>query len=96
MAGLPIKLLLTSAEASWLRTSWMCWRTPGFPAAHRCYLVPPTAAAEYPARIREILLQESPDLILCCRDEDTLALSQLKSQHPELPGVLPVGTPGPR
>ena len=59
----------------------------------RCYLVPVTATAEYPARMREILLEESPDLILCCRDEDTLALSQLKNQHPELPGALPVVEP---
>ena len=59
----------------------------------RCYLLPLTATAEYSARMREILLEESPDLILCCRDEDTLALSQLKSQHPELPGTLPVAEP---
>jgi hypothetical protein len=59
----------------------------------RCYLVPLTAAAEYPARMRDIVRDESPDLILCCRDEDTYALSQLKSQHPELPGALPVGKP---
>jgi hypothetical protein len=59
----------------------------------RCHLVPPTAAADYPARMQDILLREAPDLILCCRDEDTLALSQLKRDHPQLPGVLPVGTP---
>jgi carbamoyl-phosphate synthase large subunit len=44
-------------------------------------------------RMQEILMQESPDLILCCRDDDTLPLSQLKHQHPDLPGVLPVGSP---
>ena len=59
----------------------------------RCYRVPESAAAEYHARIREILLEESPDLILCGRDEDTLALSQLKAKHPGLPGALPVGEP---
>ena len=59
----------------------------------RCYLVPESAATEYRARIREILLEESPDLILCGRDEDTLALSQLKAEHPGLPGALPVGEP---
>lgn len=59
----------------------------------RCYLVPMTAAPEYPARMRDILLQESPDLILCGRDEDTYFLSQLKKQYPELPGVLPVDSP---
>jgi hypothetical protein len=58
-----------------------------------CYLVPATAAPEYPARMREILLKESPDLILCCRDEDTVALGQLKVRHPELPGVLPIPEP---
>jgi hypothetical protein len=59
----------------------------------RCYLVPPTAGAEYPARMQEILRDESPDLILCGRDEDTYALSQLKQEHPDLPGALPVGPP---
>jgi hypothetical protein len=59
----------------------------------RCYLVPPTAAAEYPARMSDILWKESPDLILCGRDEDTYVLAQLKSRHPELPGVLPIGPP---
>jgi carbamoyl-phosphate synthase large subunit len=59
----------------------------------RCYLVPPTVAGGYPERMRDILLTETPDLILCCRDEDTYVLSQLKTQHPELPGVLPLGNP---
>lgn len=59
----------------------------------RCYLVPMTVTADYPARMRDILLQESPDLILCGRDEDTYALSKLKREHPELPGVLPIGSP---
>jgi hypothetical protein len=59
----------------------------------RCYLVPPTRGADYPTRMQEILMKESPDLILCCRDDDTLALSQLKHLHPDLPGVLPVGSP---
>jgi carbamoyl-phosphate synthase large subunit len=43
--------------------------------------------------MRQILVDESPDLILCGRDEDTLALSRLKAEAPELPGVLPVGGP---
>jgi carbamoyl-phosphate synthase large subunit len=59
----------------------------------RCYLVPATAAAGYRARMQDILLAEAPDLILCCRDEDTYVLSRLKSEQPELPGVLPVGGP---
>ena len=59
-----------------------------------CYLVPQTANASFPARIREILTAESPDLILCGRDEDTLALSRLKATDPTLPGVLPIGKPG--
>ena len=113
MAGLPIKLLLTSVGClvgqnildvldypSFSRRSLMrIIGTNSVPNAasnfccDRCYLVPPTAAVEYTARMREILLKESPDLILCCRDEDTLALSQLKSRHPELPGALPVVEP---
>jgi carbamoyl-phosphate synthase large subunit len=60
----------------------------------RCYLVPQTADASFAARIREILIAESPDLILCGRDEDTLALSRLKAEDPKLPGVLPIGKPG--
>jgi hypothetical protein len=59
----------------------------------RCYLVPPTLDAEYPARMRDILRAESPDLILCGRDEDTYALAQLKSESPDLPGTLPIGSP---
>ena len=58
----------------------------------RCYLVPETASDEYHAQVREILLKESPDLILCGRDEDTLALSELRAQPPGLPGALPVGS----
>jgi carbamoyl-phosphate synthase large subunit len=42
--------------------------------------------------MQDILREESPDLILCGRDEDTYFLSQLKSRHPELPGTLPVGS----
>ena len=60
----------------------------------RCYLVPQTADASFAGRIREILTAESPDLILCGRDEDTLALSRLKAENPKLPGVLPIGKPG--
>jgi hypothetical protein len=59
----------------------------------RCYLVPQTATAKYPGRMLDILREERPDLILCCRDEDTYVLSQMKSQYPETPGVLPVGSP---
>lgn len=59
----------------------------------RCYLVPLTVASEYPAQMRDILQKEIPDLILCGRDDDTYALSQLKSLHSELPGALPIGTP---
>lgn len=59
----------------------------------RCYLVPPTGSAEYSSRICEILYEESPDLILCGRDEDTLVLSRLKREHPDLPGALPCADP---
>jgi carbamoyl-phosphate synthase large subunit len=59
----------------------------------RCYLVPPTAAADYPARMHAIWQAEAPDLVLCGRDEDTYVLSRLKNEHPELPGALPIGTP---
>ena len=59
----------------------------------RCYLVPQTLDTEYPARMRDILRAESPDLILCGRDEDTYVLARLKSEHPDLPGALPIGSP---
>ena len=55
--------------------------------------MPPTAVADYPAHMRTIWQAEAPDLVLCGRDEDTYALSRLQGEHPELPGVLPVGTP---
>lgn len=55
----------------------------------RCYLVPETSAAEYVPRLRQILSEESPALILCGRDEDTVVLSQLKTMQPDLPGALP-------
>ena len=60
----------------------------------RCYLAPQTTAdAAFAARMRQILAEESPDLILCGRDEDTLAVSRLKADDPSLPGVLPTGKP---
>jgi carbamoyl-phosphate synthase large subunit len=60
----------------------------------RCYLVPQTASGDdYHKHLREILLKECPDLILCGRDEDTLALSELRERQPNVPGALPVGTP---
>jgi carbamoylphosphate synthase large subunit len=59
----------------------------------RCYLAPQTVTPAFASRLREILMKECPDLILCGRDDDTLALSQLKAEDPTLPGVLPVGPP---
>ena len=59
----------------------------------RCYLVPETASADYPARMRDILREEKPDLILCARDADTLALAELKARESTLPGTLPIGSP---
>jgi carbamoyl-phosphate synthase large subunit len=59
----------------------------------RCYLVPETGDPHYADRMVEILFEERADLILCGRDSDTYALSELRARHPELPGVLPVGTP---
>jgi carbamoyl-phosphate synthase large subunit len=61
--------------------------------ADRCYLVPETASAEYASRLGKILRAESPGLILCGRDEDTLAVSRLKATEPDLPGVLPCANP---
>jgi carbamoyl-phosphate synthase large subunit len=58
----------------------------------RCYLVPETASPEHPAHMRDILREEKPDLILCARDADTLALAELKARE-TLPGTLPIGSP---
>jgi carbamoyl-phosphate synthase large subunit len=59
----------------------------------RCYLVPETASPDYPARMRDILREEKPDLILCARDADTLSLAELKARERALPGTLPIGSP---
>ena len=59
----------------------------------RCYLVPETAAADYGERVRDVLSKERPDLILCGRDADTLALSRLRAEGAGFHGALPVGTP---
>jgi hypothetical protein len=59
----------------------------------RCYLVPEAKAPGYNERIAAILVSESPDLILCGRDEDVLVLSRLKSAQPNLPGALPCSSP---
>ena len=58
-----------------------------------CYLVPETASDGYAERMREIVVEERPDLVLCGRDADTLPLSQLRERCPELEGPLTVGTP---
>jgi hypothetical protein len=59
----------------------------------RCYLVPETASVEFAERLAHVLAEEVPDLILCGRDEDTVAVSRLKAQRPELPGALPCADP---
>jgi carbamoyl-phosphate synthase large subunit len=59
----------------------------------RCYLVPETASADHPARMRDILREEKPDLILCARDADIYALAELKAHDSAVPGRLPIGSP---
>src|SRR5688572_1736688 len=59
----------------------------------RCYLVAETASADHSARMRDILREEKPDLILCARDADTYALAELKARDSALTGRLPVGSP---
>lgn len=56
-----------------------------------CFLVPPTASPEYPDRMRQILQEVRPDIVLCARDADTAALWQVMRSDPELPGRLPYG-----
>lgn len=58
----------------------------------RTYLAPPAARAdEYRDRLALILRDERPDLVLAGRDDDLLALAQLKETQPQLGRSLPVG-----
>ena len=66
--------------------------TPNNFRCDECFLVPPTASGEYPGRIKAIIKQMKPDLILSARDADTAALKKLKLDDESLPGVLPYGS----
>ena len=59
----------------------------------RCYLVPETSSPDHSARMRAILHEEKPDLILSMRDADTFALAESKAHEDALPGRLPIGSP---
>ncbi len=56
-----------------------------------CFFVPQTHLPEFPIRMREVIRQCSPDLVLPARDADTLALWKLYESDPSLPGRLPFG-----
>jgi hypothetical protein len=58
----------------------------------RVYLAPPAArSGEYLERLASILLDERPDLILPGRDDDVLALAQMKEARPQFCASLAVG-----
>lgn len=61
-------------------------------ACDSCYLVPNTSDNEYPKRFKEIIKKEQPDLILCGRDEDTLALSKIFRSDESLNCIFPYGS----
>lgn len=55
-------------------------------------LVPLTTSEEYPQKIKEILKDVQPDIILTARDADTSVLKEIMTQDNSLPGLLPFGT----
>jgi len=60
----------------------------------RAWLAPPAAdRAAYAQRLAQILRDERPDLVLPGRDDDVVALADLKAAEPALAPALPVGPP---
>jgi carbamoyl-phosphate synthase large subunit len=57
-----------------------------------CFLAPRTDSREYAERMREILIEVQPHVVLCARDADTAAMHDLMSADRSLPGRLPYGT----
>lgn len=58
----------------------------------RAYLAPPAASGDaYLQRLASVLGEERPDLVLPGRDDDVLALAQLKETRPPPASFLPVG-----
>ena len=56
-----------------------------------CFLVPPTSSPDYPDRMRQVLRDVQPDLVLCGRDADTAAMCKIMNEDSSLPGKLPYG-----
>jgi hypothetical protein len=59
---------------------------------NRTHLVPPTASADFGALMAEIIRLEAPDVILCGRDDDTVALTEILAQMPGCASKLPYGS----
>lgn len=51
--------------------------SPGNFRCDRCYLLPETASPAFAASLADVLRDEQPQLVLCGRDEDTLAVRAL-------------------
>lgn len=58
----------------------------------RCYLVPETAGPEFAAVLSELIHAETPDIVLCGRDEDTVAVREILDAHPDCGTVFPHGS----
>ncbi len=66
---------------------------PGNFRCERCYLVPQTAEREaYRSRLAEMMRAERPDLVLPGRDEDVVALAELRRDHPSLAPSIACGS----
>jgi hypothetical protein len=59
----------------------------------RCYLAEETKLSGFVSDIKDILLIEKPDLILCGRDEETEIIAKILEENPDLVGKLPFGKP---
>lgn len=83
--GLPRRALVHVAGTNSVAAS------PNNFRCDECHLVPPTASADYPAAMSEVIRKVCPDLILCARDADTAPIWSLLEQDSSLPGRMPYG-----
>lgn len=58
----------------------------------RCHLVPETASPEFLPRMATLLREETPDILLCGRDEDTATMRDLLRQQPACHARIPHGS----
>lgn len=58
----------------------------------KCYKVPQTSSPEYLLKMKEILHDVKPHLILTARDADSSAMKEIMLEDETLPGKLPFGS----